>query len=337
MDNSPHVPFFRPIIEELERRGYKILITARNAFQVRELADRFNLEYRLIGRHYGKNMLMKGIGLLLRALQLMPIGMIGRPNLAISHGSRSQLAVTSILRIPSLLILDYEHAQKVFPPTWVLAPELIPEDAIKFKKERILRYAGIKEDVYVPYFRPDPSIMDELGISGDDLLVTIRPPATEAHYYNPESEKLFEAVINFLGQEENIRIVLLPRNDKQKIFLNKILSQWFTDGNFIIPDHALDGLNLIWHSDLVISGGGTMNREAAALGVPVYSIFRGKIGAVDRYLAKRNRLTLIETTQDVRSKIRLVWRAKVKEANFDGTAALPQIVAIIEKLIETKC
>jgi predicted glycosyltransferase len=129
-------------------------------------------------------------------------------------------------------------------------------------------------------------------------------------------------------------MVILPRNEKtQKDLVYRTWPKWCSEGKIIVPDQVLNGLDLIWHSDFVVSGGGTMNREAAALGVPVYSIFRGKIGAVDRYLAERGRLILIETVEDVRSKIRPMRRAKGKETNFGDRAALKQIVAAIEEVI----
>src|SRR5262245_61464382 len=110
MDNSPHVPFFVPIVEALEKRGYSILLTARDCFQVRELADLFHLKYTLIGRHSGKNTIRKAAGLGVRALQLVSTALKEKPDLAVSVCSRSQLIVARSLGIPSLFIGDYEFA-----------------------------------------------------------------------------------------------------------------------------------------------------------------------------------------------------------------------------------
>jgi predicted glycosyltransferase len=98
-----------------------------------------------------------------------------------------------------------------------------------------------------------------------------------------------------------------------------------------MPDKVLNGLDLIWHSDLVISGGGTMNREAAAMGVPVYSIFRGKLGAVDRYLSETGRLSLIQSRADVSAKIKVAKRQQ--RASPEPSPALSEIVATIEHLL----
>ena len=106
------------------------------------------------------------------------------------------------------------------------------------------------------------------------------------------------------------------------------------EGKIIIPEKVVDGLNLIWNSDLVISGGGTMNREAAALGVPVYSIFRGKIGAVDRYLSENGRLTLIKNIEDIRTKITLVKREQQLAPKQKNNSALKSIVDGVISVIE---
>jgi predicted glycosyltransferase len=335
LDNSPHVPFFAPIIEELERRGYTVLVTARDCFQVCELADLLGLRYRRIGRHYGKNKFLKLAGLGLRALQLAPTILRERPNLALSHGSRSQLLVSAVMRVPSIVAMDYEFARGLvfMKPGWIMIPEPLSESTIQIKG-RILTYPGIKEDVYVPSFKPDPRIRTDLGLDERDLVVTVRPPANEAHYHNPESDALFNAVINLLKDQRDTKVVLLPRNQRQATSIRKSWPDLFSSGKMTIPAHTVDGLNLIWHSDLVISGGGTMNREAAALGVPVYSIFRGKIGAVDHYLARTGRLVLVESVDDVRTKIMLNHRRESAEPANEPSIALRKIVDNVVTVVE---
>lgn len=310
LDNSPHVPFFRPIAEELERRGYSVVFTARDCFQVRQLADLMKLNYRSIGHHYGKRKVAKLVGIVVRALQLFPYVLRNWPQLAVSHGSRSMFALASLLRIPTITIIDYEHIRWAWYSgnAWAMLPELIPPTALKLRKNRILRYPGIKEDVYAPSFRPDPTIKRTLGITNEEVVVTLRPPADEAHYHNPESEVLLDAVLEMISQTANIKVVLVPRTAKQESELRMRWPGLFDSGKVIVPKQAVDGLDLIWASDLVISGGGTMNREAAALGVPVYSIFRGKTGAVDEYLTKRGRLVLLQSADEVRTNLKLVRR-----------------------------
>jgi uncharacterized protein len=328
LDNSPHVPFFAPIVEELHARGFATLITARDCFQVRELADLFHLDYTLVGRHPGKNTFRKVAGLGYRAVQLLPAILKHKPDLAVSHCSRSQLVAASCLAIPCMFIGDYEFSTSwaVVEPTWMVCPEVIPDAAIRCDPRRILRYPGIKEDVYVPRFVPDATLRSQLGLQPQDIVVTMRPPAGEAHYHNPQSDELFEAAVEFLSARPDVKLIAVPRNGRQAARLHERWPHLFANGTMRIPEHVVDGLNLIWSSDLVISGGGTMNREAAALGVPVYSVFRGQIGSVDRHLSAAGRLVLLESVDDVRTRIVVARRQPGAPLQHAGNTALETIV-----------
>jgi len=331
LDNSPHVPFFAPIIDELQNRGFSVLVTARDCFQVCDLANLLKVQHKAIGRHYGKHRLFKIVGVCVRSMQLAPTVFREKPDLAISHGSRSQLLASALLRVPSIVIFDYEFAKglEYLRPTWLMAPEVIGQEALG-AKGKIKFYPGIKEDVYVPRFRPDSSIFSDLGITAHDVVVTLRPPATEAHYHNPESEVLLDAVFGLIRDTPNVKVILLPRNRNQELAIRRSWSSLFDCGKVMVPERVVDGLNLIWHSDLVISGGGTMNREAAALGVPVYSIFRGKPGAVDRFLAQEGRLVFIEAAGDVRQKIICKPRPRPADTQTGNSRALDAIVDHVE-------
>jgi predicted glycosyltransferase len=167
------------------------------------------------------------------------------------------------------------------------------------------------------------------------MLVTVRPPASEAHYHNAEGDELFSAFVNRVCATEGVVAVLLPRNKRQEEQIRRDYPQWFKDSKVIIPAKVVNGLNLLWHSDLVVSGGGTMNREAAALGVPVYSIFRGKSAAVDRRLQEEGRLVLIENVERVHSGIPLRRREKDQFSKFAPRPAMQQIIGHIEEILKT--
>ncbi|HTQ58623.1 MAG TPA: DUF354 domain-containing protein [Acidobacteriota bacterium] len=339
LDNSPHVPFFLPIIEGLEKAGYEVFLTARDSYQVCELLRLHHLDCQVVGKHYGKKWILKLLGTALRAIQLLPLAMKEWPDLAVSHTSRAQFLVASLLRIPTVVMFDYEFvtATGFLQPNWIFVPDVIPEDRVSQQPGHLHRYPGLKEDVYVPRFKPDPNFRKQLGVGEGEIMTTVRPPATEAHYHNPESETFFEESLRFLLEHPEIRVVLLPRNHAQADFLNSHWSEAIKNGRIIIPQQAIDGLNLIWSSDFVISGGGTMNREAAALGVPVYSIFRGRIGAVDQGLAKSGRLILIETIEDIRNKIVLQKRSPQRQDSQDQSPALNSIVQAIISIAEHEC
>lgn len=338
IDNSPHVPFFLPIIQELQNQGFELLLTARDMYQVSELLDLHHLPCRVLGRHYGKNKFLKVFANFARAVQLIPIAAKFRPGLAISHGSRAQVLTSKLLRIRSVMLHDYEHSVKTgfVEADWTLMPDIIPARAMSRKPERVLTYPGLKEDVYLPRFRPDPSILNRLGIAAEDLVVTLRPPATEAHYHKPESEILFDAAVARLARTPNVRAILLPRNARQEESLRKKWATVIESGVMVLPNGPVDGLSLIWFSDLVIGGGGTMNREAAALGVPVYSVFRGKLGAVDRYLAQQGRLTLLESAEDIETRLVLKRRDRPSDWDSSDRPAMRTILAAIQKLVESR-
>ncbi|MGA2422640.1 MAG: DUF354 domain-containing protein [Terriglobales bacterium] len=346
LENSPHIPFFRPIIKELEERGCEVVLTARDCFQVCELADLAGLKYRKIGHHYGKHRIAKIAGLGIRVMQMTPYILREKPAISVSHGSRSSLVLSAMLGIPSINIADYEYADHRLTTwigarqgKWMLTPEVIPSDIFVkhgMLKDHILHYPGIKEDVYTPFFQPDPSLKDTLGLQPADIVVTIRPPATEAHYHNPESEKLLLAVFQLLGEHPEVKTVLLPRTHRQEAELRQARPDLFAAGRIMVPKHAVDGLDLIWYSDLVISGGGTMNREAAALGIPVYSLFRGTMGAVDNHLAKTGKLVLLESEQDVREKLKLVPRSKTLASRPRQRETLEAVVNHISAVLAKK-
>jgi predicted glycosyltransferase len=315
LDNSPHVLFFDPIIEELQNKGLKVLITARDYAQVIQLADLFKLKYLKIGRHYGKNKVFKITGMFIRTMEMIPFILKNKPVLALSHGSRSQILASRLAGIKSAMAYDYEGAHGIpfIKPNYKFLPDVIPDNKVHKNAEKIFKYPGIKEYVYVHKFVPDVEIINKLKLDISKVIVTIRPPASSAHYFSEKSKELFYETIDYLSGFDNVQLVITPRTNDQK---SEVLSKWakyFQSGKFLIPEFAVNGLNLIWHSDLVISGGGTMIREAAALKVPAYSIFGSEIGSVDNYLSKTGRLTLIGSKEDVQYKIKVEKRKGNKE------------------------
>jgi hypothetical protein len=337
LDNSPHVPFFVPILPELKAQGYELFLTARNSYQVVELLQYYGINARVIGRHHGKNKLLKMMGTAWRALSLAYLVRKEKPDVSLAHGSRGCMLASNLLGIQTIAIIDYEHSAKMpIGKVWVIHPEVIPmppsEGRVTF-----LTYPGIKEDVYLPSFRPDPRMRGRLGIADDELLVTVRPPATEAHYHNPEAEGLLTATLEKFCTMEGARILLLPRNKNQEGDLRAAWPKEIASGKIVIPARVEDGMNIIWNSDLVVSGGGTMNREAAAMGVPVYSIFRGPLGAVDKFLAAEGRLVMLETAEQVRSKIHAVRRNKeAVTLNHQKSPALEAILKHVANIADTQ-
>jgi hypothetical protein len=336
LENTPHIPFFRPIIRELRQQGHQVVLTARDGYQTCEMAGFHALDYQRIGRHYGKHLSAKVWGLLVRGGQLLGFARREKPALALNLGSRSQNLAAKLMGIPVVEIMDYEHTAEpsLLESRWYLTPEVVHAAIYAGKPSaRILTYAGIKEDVYVPDFRPDPSILDLLALHDAKVVVTVRPSATEAHYHNPEAEALFVRLMERVLASPGVKAVLLPRNKRQECELRAQHPHWFEGSKVVVPPAVVDGLNLIWHSDLVVSGGGTMNREAAAMEVPVYSVFRGRSGAVDRHLCEQGCLVLIESLGDVDHKIRLEPRTKHGLPAAHKSAALTDILNHLNTII----
>lgn len=326
VDNSPHVLFFRPIIEQLRKRDVNVFITARDYAQVLDLLNLFGIEYKKVGRHYGKNILLKYLGTILRVLELIVVVFSKKPRLAISHGSRSQMYAGKILGIKVAVTFDYEYAKvpPLLQPDIVLVPEMIPEERMMSFKN-VFRYKGIKEDVYVPYFKPNPGIREKLGIKNSQIVIAIRPPATLAHYHTLQSDKLFKELLKFLKDSEKTYIIITPRTKDQEA---EIRSQWkeeFRTGKFYIPAKVMNGLDIIWNSDLVVSGGGTMIREAAALNVPAYSTFGGQVGAVDNYLESIGRLIILRDETDIKNKLKVEKRILSLNKSNEGSGVLDEI------------
>jgi hypothetical protein len=340
LDNSPHVPFFSPIIPELKARGFEIFLTARDSYQVVELLKYYGIEARIIGKHYGKLKILKFLGTAWRAVSLAYAVRKEKIDLSLSHGSRGCMLASALLGKETIAIIDYEHTSKVSVSRmklWVIHPEIIRIEKSSDEQKKYLEYPGIKEDVYLPSFHPDPQLRTRLGIAKDDLLVTLRPPATEAHYHNPEAEELLAATLTKFCNMQGARVLLLPRNKNQERELRAAWPKEIASGKIVIPAKVEDGMNIIWNSDLVVSGGGTMNREAAAMGVPVYSIFRGPIGAVDRFLESEGRLVLLENVEQVQSRIRAERRDKdVLSLDHQKSPALETILNHISNIALAK-
>jgi len=337
LDNSPHVPFFVPILPELKAQGFELFLTARNSYQVVELLQFYGIQARVMGRHHGKNKFMKVMGTAWRALSLAYLMKREKPDVTLAHGSRSLMLASALMKIPTIAIIDYEHSSKMpVGNVFVIHPDVISLPADE-KRATFLTYPGIKEDVYLPSFRPDPKMRARLGIKDDELLVTVRPPATEAHYHNAEAEGLLTATLKKFCDMEGARVLLLPRNKNQEGDLRAAWPAEIASGKIVIPARVEDGMNIIWNSDLVVSGGGTMNREAAAMGIPVYSIFRGPTGAVDKFLAASGRLVMLETADQVRTQIQAVRRNKeAVTINEQKSPALEAILKHVSKITDAQ-
>ncbi|MEJ7577130.1 MAG: DUF354 domain-containing protein [Pyrinomonadaceae bacterium] len=307
--NAPHVPFFQTLIKEFGRRGHECEVTAREFAQTVELAERANLNPVVIGSHGGGRLRGKAENLFGRARSLRKWAR-GRSkfDLAVSHNSYAQVVAARSLGIKTVTLMDYEHQPANHLAfrlaSRVVVPRFFPEDALRrfgARESKVRHYDGIKEDVYLADFEPDPNFAESLratfGVEGMNVFVVARPPARDALYHRFDNE-LFDELVEKISCKDNAKIMILARGRAQR----EALAARHQRENVLLPTVALDGANLIAAADLVVSAGGTMNREAAALGTPAWTIFAGRPAAIDEALAREGRLRRISTREDLRPR-----------------------------------
>lgn len=338
-ENTPHVLILKPIIEELERRNHEVIITARDCSQTIELATYFNMHVARISHHHGRKKINKILGHLSRIFKLICFLRSKDISVALSHSSRSQIIAAKILGIPTFVMLDYEHVSLSIVHHFIdrlVVPEVLSADSFaqQIDSAKIVNYPGIKEHIYVGNLLNNGSTLKDIALDEQKIIIILRPPAVDAHYHNhrDNSNALFYEALKYFSNLNNTQVIILARTKAQR---EEIVNFGKKNGNFknvIFPDKVQNGLLLIWNSDIVIGGGGTMNREAAVLDVPVYSIFQGKLGAVDRYLSETDRLKIIRSKQDF-DAIRLIKRPRPERPPLTENKAL--INFITEKILET--
>jgi predicted glycosyltransferase len=288
---AAHPLVLRPIIERLRAQGHDVSVTARLYGQTTGILDRLGIEYEVIGRHSDRGRVAKAAAVASRSAALIRWARPRRFDLALAHGSVDIAVVSTLLRIPLVEMQDYEYAgvqrQLAFRAARrVLAPDAIPVEAMGragAASQKLFRYPGLKEDYYLFDFKADPAVIDELGLDRDRVLAVVRPPPESSAYHarNP----VYERLLDRLAGDPASQAVVIPRTDGQR----RALAQRAA-ANLVVPDTAIDAQSLIAYADAVVGAGGTMNREAVALGTPVWTLFSGRMGAVDQSLIAAGRM-----------------------------------------------
>lgn len=288
--NSPQVLFFKPIIDKLAERDIACHITARQYSQTVKLMTEAGISGKVLGKHGGMLLASQIVSILKRAFQLAKWAIGKRFDISLSHNSYSQLIASRIIGLPSITFMDFEH-QPLNHLAFrladvVIVPEVFPSDAIdKYgARQKSFTYGGIKEQVYISNFVPESIFRSAHGLFPGERLIVFRPPAPWAAYHRGK-RYLFEEALEVLISTKDNHILVMPRTQVQRDFVNK----WRCN-NVMISEGVLDGPQLVFAADLVVSGGGTMTREAAILGTPAISIFQGKEPAVDKYLEQLGRM-----------------------------------------------
>jgi uncharacterized protein len=297
--NSPHAVIFRPLIARMRRRGHDVTVTAREFAQTLGLLDRFGIPHAVVGAHGGASRRGKARAMAGRSAALTRFARTGRFDLAVAHGSTDQPLAARVAGTPQVTMFDYEFAAAMHHwngrlASRVLVPAAIPERRLSrygMRPPRLVRYPGLKEEYYLADHLIDPAVADELGLDRERVVAVVRPPPEVTLYHRGVGTDLFAATLARLLAAAEVQTVVLPRTDDQRRALAGTAA--------IVPEGAIDGPSLVASADLVVSAGGTMNREAAALGVPAYTPFAARLGAVDRRLIDEGRLARLERPEDV--------------------------------------
>lgn len=302
---AAHPLVLRPLIERLEAQGHEIFITAREYGQTLGILERLGMSYTAVGEHGGASKLGKARALGGRSARLARLVWKRRPQLALAHGSVDLALVAAAFRVPSVQMQDYEFANLQRQIAFrlarrVLAPDSIPAERlarIGAGERKLFPYPGLKEEYYLAGFEPDPAVIEELGLDREKVLVVVRPPPETSEYHAPND--VYGATVRRLAAAPEAQAVIVPRTERQRA-----ASLALGAANLIVPERAIDAQSLIAYADLVVSAGGTMNREAVALGTPVFTTFAGRMGGVDEALIADGRLRVLSDPAQLRLRKR---------------------------------
>jgi uncharacterized protein len=292
MSAPAHVLVLRPIIERLREQGHEVTVTSRDYTQTQELLALHHMEHTPIGKHGGASRVSKLMRLIQRTWRMRRFGRGEGFELAIAHGSNDLAIASRMLGIPEANMHDYEFAVAQHHVGCRLAKRVIFPDSVPPERlsrfgvgpDKLFQYPGFKEEYYLADFEVDPDALGEVGVDTERVVVVVRPPP-DVSLYHRKSNPLFPQVLARVGTDERVHAVVLPRTEEQRAYVRELALP-----SLIVPDHAVEAQSLVALADLVVSAGGTMNREAVALGTPVYTTYGGRLGGVDEALIRSNRL-----------------------------------------------
>jgi uncharacterized protein len=300
--NTAHVIVLRPLVERLEAAGHEVELTARPLSHTVELLEDWGRPHTVFGRYGGVRRRDKALAAADRVRQLVRWARPRRFDFALAHGSTDVPVVSRLLRIPNTTMFDYEwaalqHHVNCRLANRVLVPDAIPAERLArygARPPKLVRYPGLKEEYYMSDFEPDTGVLTRLGVDRERVLCIVRTAPSYALYLRGSENELVTRLLERLEAEPDAQTVVLTRTPEQRSSLRRPGLE-----RLILPERALDGRSLVAFADVLVSAGGTMNREAAVLGTPVWSVFEGKLGAVDELLAHEGRLRFLTDPAEV--------------------------------------
>jgi predicted glycosyltransferase len=327
---SAHPLVFRPLVARLQAQGHEVDITARDYAQTLQLIESHGMQATVIGHHGGRSSLGKFRQMRSRLKALRAWARPRHFDLALAHGSHELTMTARRLGVPSATTFDYEwawlqHQLGCRAATRVVVPESIPPERLArytAVPPKLRQYAGLKEEYYLSDFEPDPTVLAGWGIDPARVLVVLRPPP-DVSLYHRHSNPLFPQTLEHLGRSEDVHAFVIPRTEEQRDYVRSLELP-----SVIVPERAVDAQSLIALADLVVSAGGTMNREAAALGVPVYTTYGGRLGGVDEQLIREGRL--LPLTDPRALEVRKRERTAGDRVRRDPQALLDLLLSALE-------
>jgi len=317
LTNTAHVLVLRPLVERLEADGHDVTLTARPLSHTVELLEDWGHPHTVLGYHGGVSRLGKARAALARAPQLLRFARGRRFDCALAHGSTDLPPACRALRIPNTTMFDYEWATLQHHVICRLANRVLVPDAIPAERlarygarpPKLVRYPGLKEEYYLADFVPDPTLLEELKPPEDAVLCVVRTAPSYALYLGGSENELLPGLLRRLSADERTQTVVLARTPGQRQAIRTLGLE-----RVHVPERSVDGRSLVAFADLLVSAGGTMNREAAVLGTPVWSIFEGQLGAVDERLAREGRLRFLADPAEleIEKKPPGAWRERIR-------------------------
>ena len=335
LENTPNVPFFEPIVKRLRKMNHTVYITCRDYSDIPALSKLYGIQGSTVGWYGGKNKIQKLFAGLLRSILLAKWARKKQIDLAVGFGSRTLALASGLLGVPNVTVFDYEHiATAVYRLCdWVIVPKEVSSQYLierGIPEKKLIKYSGLKEEVYAGLYKENGRSLDQLQYDKKKVIVIIRPPATKAHYHNHLSEIICNRILERVVGDSSIIAIFLKRDG------DSTFDEFLQYENIKKLKVPVKGLDLIINSDLVISGGGTMIREAVALGVPAYSVFTGRMPAVDERLVHEGRLLMIREPEGV-SRIKFVKRDKRMCSGDKNTSLLEFFINKFVSLAQKSC
>lgn len=279
LTNSPHVSFFKQLISELKNENHEVIVTSRPLSNTIPLLELYNIDFTVVGTHYGKRSIKKILGFPIRIFQLYKFLKKNKPDIAIAQASYYLPVVAKMIGVKSIYTNDNEHAKGNWPAfvcaSKIFLPEFLAYDDMSMpfvSRKKVLNYEGVKEGIYLWNEYLDYEYKKELSVP----TIYVRLEPNLAQYYNADLFFMDDLII---ALKDKYKIVIIPREKSQ---IDHYQTSIFNGVTVLLKPQPLN--EIVNKCSLFVGAGGTMTREMAVIGVPTISIYQDELLKVDKYL-----------------------------------------------------